>query len=61
MHDARVPIRKASLSAMFPNGQIGRFATQGALFETSVVAKFGFALQDAQKEQGLPSCGTSGW
>ncbi len=27
---------------MFPNGQIGRFATQGALFETSVVAKFGF-------------------
>jgi len=30
MHDARVPIRKASLSAMLPHGRIGRFATRGA-------------------------------
>jgi hypothetical protein len=30
MHDASLPIRKASLSAMLPNGQIGRFATHDA-------------------------------
>jgi hypothetical protein len=39
MHDAGLPIRKVSLSARLPNGQIGRFATRGTTLETSVMAR----------------------